>query len=184
MGNRVTRQSVRGSLLFCTALSGALLLTDAIRAQPSDAPATSQTPTPKSSPTQQPGTPPAPTPEAAPPASTTTNRPASQLPPVVVQVPQRPTVQRAAPARAAPAVRPRPQAPRNAPSMTAPATAATAGERGIGPVQGFAATRSVTATKTDTPILETPQSISVVTQDQFKLRVRKTSRKHCGTRPV
>jgi iron complex outermembrane receptor protein len=40
-------------------------------------------------------------------------------------------------------------------------------ERGIGPVHGYVAKQSVTATKTDTPILETPQPISVVTQDQI-----------------
>ena len=39
-------------------------------------------------------------------------------------------------------------------------------ERGTGPVTGYTAKQSVTATKTDTPILETPQSISVVTKDQ------------------
>ena len=41
------------------------------------------------------------------------------------------------------------------------------GERGVGPVVGYLATQSVTATKTDTPILTTPQSISVVTKDQI-----------------
>jgi iron complex outermembrane receptor protein len=65
------------------------------------------------------------------------------------------------------------QAPRNVPPV-APAAPAQAGERGIGPVQGFAATRSVTATKTDTPILETPQSISVVTQDQIQAQGAQT----------
>jgi iron complex outermembrane receptor protein len=166
MGNRETGQSMRGWLLLCSALSGSLLLTHTVFAQPNEAPATSQTPTLEVAPAQQPGTAPAPAPEATPPATTT--RPAGQLPPVVVQVPQRPTARRAAPARAAtPAVRPRQQTPRNAPPV-APAAPAQAGERGIGPVQGFAATRSVTATKTDTPILETPQSISVVTQDQIQ----------------
>ena len=42
------------------------------------------------------------------------------------------------------------------------------GERGIGPVVGYLASQSATATKTDTPILTTPQSISVVTQDQIE----------------
>ncbi|MGQ4273766.1 TonB-dependent siderophore receptor [Terrihabitans sp. B22-R8] len=42
------------------------------------------------------------------------------------------------------------------------------GERATGPVQGFVATRSATGTKTDTPITETPQSISVVAQDQIE----------------
>ncbi|MGO4685170.1 TonB-dependent siderophore receptor [Hyphomicrobium sp. 2TAF46] len=39
--------------------------------------------------------------------------------------------------------------------------------RGIDPVKGYLPHISSTATKTDTPILETPQSISVVTQDQI-----------------
>ncbi|MBS0267349.1 MAG: TonB-dependent siderophore receptor [Proteobacteria bacterium] len=39
--------------------------------------------------------------------------------------------------------------------------------RGIDPVNGYSPHVSSTATKTDTPILETPQSISVVTQDQI-----------------
>ncbi|MDX6806941.1 TonB-dependent siderophore receptor [Terrihabitans rhizophilus] len=41
-------------------------------------------------------------------------------------------------------------------------------ERANGPVDGFVATRSATGTKTDTPITETPQSISVVSQDQIE----------------
>jgi iron complex outermembrane receptor protein len=45
-----------------------------------------------------------------------------------------------------------------APSITESAT---------GPVEGFVAKRGATATKTDTPIIETPQAISVVTRDQM-----------------
>ncbi|SDC85570.1 iron complex outermembrane recepter protein [Bradyrhizobium brasilense] len=45
---------------------------------------------------------------------------------------------------------------------------AGAGERAGGPVVGFVATRSGTATKTDTPLIEIPQSISVVTTDQIR----------------
>lgn len=37
-----------------------------------------------------------------------------------------------------------------------------------GPVDGFVATRSATATKTNTKLLETPQSISVIGQDQLR----------------
>jgi iron complex outermembrane receptor protein len=40
-------------------------------------------------------------------------------------------------------------------------------ERGDGPVVGYVAKQSMTATKTDTPVLETPQSISIVTKDQI-----------------
>lgn len=45
--------------------------------------------------------------------------------------------------------------------------AASERENPIGPVSGFVATRSVGGTKTDTPLKETPQSISVVTRDQM-----------------
>jgi len=40
-------------------------------------------------------------------------------------------------------------------------------ETATGPVDGYVATRSATGTKTDTPLLETPQSISVITRDQM-----------------
>ena len=38
-------------------------------------------------------------------------------------------------------------------------------ETALGPVDGYRATRSASATRTDTSIHETPQSISVVTRD-------------------
>ena len=41
-------------------------------------------------------------------------------------------------------------------------------ESPVGPVDGYVATRSVTATKTNTPLLETPQSISVIGQEQIR----------------
>jgi iron complex outermembrane recepter protein len=40
-------------------------------------------------------------------------------------------------------------------------------ENAWGPVYGYAAKRSATGTKTDTPLIETPQSIAVVTADQM-----------------
>ncbi|MGN8346872.1 TonB-dependent siderophore receptor [Pseudomonas sp. SMV71] len=40
-------------------------------------------------------------------------------------------------------------------------------ESAYGPVDGYVATRSATGTKTDTPILEIPQTINVVTADQI-----------------
>jgi iron complex outermembrane receptor protein len=40
-------------------------------------------------------------------------------------------------------------------------------ETAYGPIQGFVAHQSATATKTDTPLLETPQSISVVGREQI-----------------
>jgi iron complex outermembrane receptor protein len=56
---------------------------------------------------------------------------------------------------------------RSAPAPVQPVPAQV-GESGTGPVVGYSARQSVTATKTDTPLLETPQSISVVTKDQIK----------------
>jgi iron complex outermembrane receptor protein len=47
-------------------------------------------------------------------------------------------------------------------TITPPAETAT------GPVQGYRAQRSATATKTDTPLNETPQSISVITREQIE----------------
>ncbi|BDF93354.1 MULTISPECIES: TonB-dependent siderophore receptor [Pseudoalteromonas] len=41
-------------------------------------------------------------------------------------------------------------------------------ETATGPVDGFIARKSVTATKTDTPLIETPQSISIVTADKIE----------------
>ncbi|MGU3538452.1 TonB-dependent siderophore receptor [Methylobacterium sp. A54F] len=43
-------------------------------------------------------------------------------------------------------------------------------ESATGPVRGFVATRSATGTKTDTPLIQTPQSISVVTADQIAVQ--------------
>lgn len=40
------------------------------------------------------------------------------------------------------------------------------GEPGAGPVQGYAATRSASGTKTDTRLLETPQSVAVIGAEQ------------------
>jgi len=47
-------------------------------------------------------------------------------------------------------------------------TAPRAVEQGNGPVEGYVAKRSIGATKTDTPIVETPQSISVITADRIR----------------
>ncbi len=51
-----------------------------------------------------------------------------------------------------------------------PITVEAASESPYGPDQGYVAGRSATATKTNTSILETPQSISVVTRDQMNAR--------------
>lgn len=41
-------------------------------------------------------------------------------------------------------------------------------ESPVGPVVGYVAERNTTGTKTDTPILETPQSVSVITADRMR----------------
>lgn len=46
-------------------------------------------------------------------------------------------------------------------------TGAAARETATGPVTGYVARQAATATKTDTPLIETPQSITVVTRDQM-----------------
>ncbi|MFD1702966.1 TonB-dependent siderophore receptor [Methylopila henanensis] len=43
-------------------------------------------------------------------------------------------------------------------------------ETAEGPVDGYVASRSATGSKTDTPLVETPQSISIVTRDEFEDR--------------
>jgi len=45
---------------------------------------------------------------------------------------------------------------------------ARSGESAWGPVDGYVATRSASGTKTDTPLIETPAAISVVTRDQVQ----------------
>lgn len=48
--------------------------------------------------------------------------------------------------------------------------AVQAGENPTGPVQGYVARQALSATKTDTPLSETPQSITVVTRDDMTAR--------------
>lgn len=43
-------------------------------------------------------------------------------------------------------------------------------ETAYGPVEGYVATRAATASKTDTPLIELPQSVSVVTRDEMDVR--------------
>jgi iron complex outermembrane recepter protein len=49
-------------------------------------------------------------------------------------------------------------------------------ETGRGPVEGIVAHESTTGTKTDTPIIETPQSISVVPKDQIEAQQVSTAK--------
>lgn len=96
------------------------------------------------------------------------------LPPIVVEG--------AAPKKAARAKRaPTPPAAKQAqpvaPTGSDASDAANSGptvERARGPVDGYVAKRSATGTKSDTPILETPQSLSVVTADQMRTQNAQT----------
>ncbi|MCS4293500.1 iron complex outermembrane receptor protein [Comamonas sp. BIGb0152] len=60
----------------------------------------------------------------------------------------------------------------------------TEAESATGPVKGFVAKRAISATKTDTPLIETPQAISVVTRDQLDAQgvttLRETTRYTAG----
>ena len=61
-------------------------------------------------------------------------------------------------------LRPAPQGATTLPVVTVHGAAETA----WGPVNGYVARRSATGTKTDTPLIETPQSISVVSREQIE----------------
>jgi len=88
----------------------------------------------------------------------------SELPTVTVTAPKQRAARRAPVRRVQP--RPAPATPTQQ-VVSQPTGQGGAGERGLGPVTGYLAQQSVTGSKTDTPILEIPQSISVVTQDQI-----------------
>jgi iron complex outermembrane recepter protein len=97
----------------------------------------------------------------------------SNLPPVTIDPPQQRTAPRAAPARRAVTVRRGGVARRarnpDVAAGVAPSAAVTAKrETAYSRVDGYVASRSATGTKTDTPLIETPQSISVVTRDQIE----------------
>jgi iron complex outermembrane recepter protein len=86
--------------------------------------------------------------------------PQQRIRPAVAQSSSRGTITRAARGKRAA------QAPQ--PASAATASGRGGGERANGPVHGFVATRSGTASKTDTPLIETPQSVSVITTDQVR----------------
>lgn len=69
-----------------------------------------------------------------------------------------------------PAVRAQTAAPSEAPvNLPELAIQGTARETALGPVQGISAERSMSGTKTDTPLILTPQNVSVVTRQQMDL---------------
>lgn len=93
-----------------------------------------------------------------------------ELPAVVVEQSSRPAARtRPSPSRQAAQAASRRRQAERAPSNadTQAAGASTGTETATGPVRGYVATRSGTGTKTDTPLRETPQSITVVTADRI-----------------
>jgi iron complex outermembrane receptor protein len=104
--------------------------------------------------------------------NTQTGPAATSLPSVSVEAPkpQQSRAKRAQPTRAV--VRSRSSLASRGPSGTQEPGPGLVGRsatgKANGPVQGYLASQSATATKTDTPILTTPQSISVVTKDQVE----------------
>src|SRR5262249_30209415 len=95
----------------------------------------------------------------------------SQLPPVTIDAPS-PERARAKPARSTGTPRSTRRVTQRGPAPTqqdgpAPSPGPAVGAQANGPVTGYLAGQSATGTKTDTAILTTPQSISVVTKDQI-----------------
>jgi len=74
------------------------------------------------------------------------------------------------------------------PLRLGPIQVAGQGESAYGPVEGYRAARSATATRTDTPIMETPASIQVVpervVEDQASTRLRDVYRNISGVQPA
>ena len=64
---------------------------------------------------------------------------------------------------------------RNASTPQVASSAAPVRETAWGHVDGYVATRSGSGTKTDTPLIETPQSVSVVTQDQIQAQAAQSA---------
>ena len=67
------------------------------------------------------------------------------------------------------AAEPEPAATAASATVLAPVrvTAKPANETATTPITGYRAKNAATATKTDTPLLETPQSVTVITRDQI-----------------
>jgi iron complex outermembrane receptor protein len=94
--------------------------------------------------------------------------PGRELPAVVVEQPsQRAARPRPARARQAASAASRRTAQRGQAAPDAAASAGVRPETATGPVRGYLANQSGTGTKTDTPLRETPQSITVVTADRI-----------------
>lgn len=95
---------------------------------------------------------------------------AAELPAVEVVAKKKAAPAKKKAAKAAPAKKAAPvqaAAPSPEPGPDAPPAPGNPGS-GTGPVEGYSAKSSATGTKTDTPLSETPQSISVIGKDQIQ----------------
>lgn len=94
----------------------------------------------------------------------------SNLPAVTIDAPQQRAIKRERPDRNASLQRSQRRTRARGSRQPAPSAPAviTARETAWGHVDGYVATRSASGTKTDTPLIETPQAISVVTSDQIR----------------
>ncbi len=105
--------------------------------------------------------------EATPPANEAQEGTPSELPPVEVTAT---TAKAKTKTKKTATTKPTQASAQQAPTTPQPSEAGSAAqtETATGPVKGIVATRSATGTKTDTPLIETPQSISVITADRVK----------------
>ena len=109
----------------------------------------------------------------------------SDLPPVVVQAPKPRAPSRHATAshsRSTRAARRGTRTPAQSVGATHIETAASRGtfQQGNGPIQGYVAHRSLAGTKTNTPILEVPQAVSVVGREQMRDQGAQTATQALG----
>lgn len=95
-------------------------------------------------------------------------QPATPLPAVTVETTQQPKKSAAKKKSKQKAATAAPAAPAPQPPPAAASTSRGAPASGTGPVDGYAATSTTTGIKTDTPLREIPQSVSVVGQEQIR----------------
>ena len=117
-----------------------------------------------------------------------TSQPEVSLPSVTVVVKEKPP-QKKAQARKADKVKKKSSVAKAAPApLSEPQTAESTGdaqqpETALGPVQGLVATRTGTGSKTDTPIVEVPRTVNVVTEDQITEQQPQSVREALGYTP-
>lgn len=118
---------------------------------------------------------------------TTPSSPAMKLPDVTVvtqnkqQAPKKAPTKKKRSAKAKAPAAPRPNTP--PPVQPDVAAGGVPPETANGPVQGLVATHTGTASKTDTPIIEVPKTVNVVTKDQITQQQPQSVRQALGYTP-